>query len=95
MRLLVLQKRTIILTFKIKKMKTKKSEAKNEISKDLKKIILENSRKKAKDLADKIKRKYKKMPKAYRIMYLQHLKEVKELTPLEIVFFNRFINDKN
>jgi hypothetical protein len=26
-------------------------------------------------------------------MYLQHLAEVKELTPLEVVFFNKFINE--
>ena len=73
-------------------MKTKKNESKIEILSDMKKIIVENSRAKAEQVAAAIKKKYKKMPKAYRIMYLQHLKEVKELTPLEIVFFNKFIN---
>lgn len=73
-------------------MKTKKVESKIEITADMKKITVQNSREKAKNLADAIKRKYK-MPKAYRIMYLQHLQEVKELTPLEIVFFNKFINE--
>ena len=63
-----------------------------EILADMKKITVENSRAKAEQVAAAIKKKYKKMPKAYRIMYLQHLEEVKELTPLEIVFFNRFIN---
>jgi hypothetical protein len=73
-------------------MKTKKNESKMEILADMKKITVENSRAKAEQVAAAIKKKYKKMPKAYRIMYLQHLEEVKELTPLEIVFFNRFIN---
>ena len=73
-------------------MKTKKNESKIEILADMKKITVENSRAKAERVAAAIKKKYKKMPKAYRIMYLQHLKEVKELTPLEIVFFNKFIN---
>lgn len=75
-------------------METKKTEPKIEILADMKKITVENSRAKAEQVAEAIKKKYKKMPKAYRIMYLQHLKEVKELTPLEIVFFNRFINQK-
>jgi hypothetical protein len=74
-------------------MKTKKIESKIEVLADMKKITVENSRKKAESLAIEMKRKYKKMPKAYRIMYLQHLDEVKELTPLEIVFFNKFINE--
>ena len=73
-------------------MKAKKNESKIEILADMKKITVENSKAKAEQVATAIKKKYKKMPKAYRIMYLQHLKEVKELTPLEIVFFNRFIN---
>jgi hypothetical protein len=73
-------------------MKTKKNESKMEILADMKKITVENSRAKAEQVAAAIKKKYKKMPKAYRIMYLQHLAEVKELTPLEIVFFNKFIN---
>ena len=73
-------------------MGTKKNESKMEILADMKKIIVENSRAKAEQVALAIKKKYKKMPKAYRIMYLQHLEEVKQLTPLEIVFFNRFIN---
>jgi hypothetical protein len=73
-------------------MGTKKNESKIEILTDMKKIIVENSRAKAEQVAAAIKKKYKKMPKAYRIMYLQHLEEVKNLTPLEIVFFNRFIN---
>ena len=73
-------------------MGTKKNESKIEILADIKKIIVENSRAKAERVATAIKKKYKKLPKAYRIMYLQHLEEVKELTPLEIVFFNRFIN---
>jgi len=73
-------------------MKTKKNESKMEILTDMKKITVENSMAKAEQVATAIKKKYKKMPKAYRIMYLQHLKEVKQLTPLEIVFFNRFIN---
>jgi hypothetical protein len=73
-------------------MGTKKNESKIEILTDMKKIIVENSKAKAEQVAAAIKKKYKKMPKAYRIMYLQHLEEVKELTPLEIVFFNRFIN---
>ena len=73
-------------------MKTKKNESKVEILADMKKITVENSRAKAEQVAAAIKKKYKKMPKAYRIMYLQHLEEVKQLTPLEIVFFNRFIN---
>jgi len=73
-------------------MGTKKNESKMEILADMKKITVENSRAKAEQVALAIKKKYKKMPKAYRIMYLQHLKEVKELTPLEIVFFNKFIN---
>jgi hypothetical protein len=73
-------------------MKTKKNESKMEILADMKKITVENSRAKAEQVAAAIKKKYKKMPKAYRIMYLQHLEEVKQLTPLEIVFFNRFIN---
>ena len=73
-------------------MGTKKNESKIEILADLKKITVENSRAKAERVADAIKKKYKKMPKAYRIMYLQHLEEVKQLTPLEIVFFNKFIN---
>ena len=73
-------------------MKTKKNESKMEILADMKKITVENSKAKAEQVALAIKKKYKKMPKAYRIMYLQHLKEGKELTPLEIVFFNRFIN---
>ena len=73
-------------------METKKNKSKSEILTDMKKITVENSRAKAEQVATAIKKKYKKMPKAYRIMYLQHLKEVKELTPLEIVFFNRFIN---
>jgi hypothetical protein len=73
-------------------MKTKKNESKMEILADMKKITVENSRAKAEQVAAAIKKKYKKMPKAYRIMYLQHLEEVKNLTPLEIVFFNRFIN---
>ena len=73
-------------------MKTKKINPKIEILTDMKKITVENSRAKAEQVATAIKKKYKKMPKAYRIMYLQHLEEVKELTPLEIVFFNRFIN---
>ena len=75
-----------------KKMGTKKNESKIEILTDMKKITVENSRAKAEQVAAAIKKKYKKMPKAYRIMYLQHLEEVKQLTPLEIVFFNRFIN---
>ena len=73
-------------------MKTKKNESKMEILADMKKITVENSRTKAEQVAAAIKKKYKKMPKAYRIMYLQHLEEVKQLTPLEIVFFNKFIN---
>jgi len=73
-------------------METKKINPKIEILTDMKKITVENSRAKAEQVATAIKKKYKKMPKAYRIMYLQHLEEVKELTPLEIVFFNRFIN---
>ena len=73
-------------------METKKNKSKIEILTDMKKITVENSRAKAEQVALAIKKKYKKMPKAYRIMYLQHLKEVKQLTPLEIVFFNRFIN---
>ena len=73
-------------------MKTKKTESKIEITADMKKNTVENSRTKAQELAIEIKRKYK-MPKAYRIMYLQHLPEVKELTPLEVVFFNKFINE--
>ena len=75
-----------------KKMGTKKNESKMEILTDMKKITVENSRAKAEQVAAAIKKKYKKIPKAYRIMYLQHLEEVKQLTPLEIVFFNRFIN---
>jgi hypothetical protein len=74
-------------------MAKKKIESKIEVLADMKKITVENSRKKAESLAIEMKRKYKKMPKAYRIMYLQHLDEVKELTPLEIVFFNKFINE--
>ena len=73
-------------------MKTKKNKSKMEILADMKKITVENSRAKAEQVAAAIKKKYKKMPKAYRIMYLQHLEEVKQLTPLEIVFFNKFIN---
>jgi hypothetical protein len=73
-------------------MKNQKNEPKIEITADMKKMTVENSKKKAANLADEIKRKYK-MPKAYRIMYLQHLAEVKELTPLEVVFFNKFINE--
>ncbi len=73
-------------------METKKINPKIEILTDMKKITVENSRAKAEQVATAIKKKYKKLPKAYRIMYLQHLEEVKELTPLEIVFFNRFIN---
>jgi acetylornithine/succinyldiaminopimelate/putrescine aminotransferase len=73
-------------------METKKVNTKIEILTDMKKITVENSRAKAEKLAIKIKRKYKKLPKAYRIMYLQHLVEVKELTPLEVIFFNQFIN---
>ena len=73
-------------------METKKNESKIEILTNMKKITVENSRAKAEQVAAAIKKKYKKMPKAYRIMYLQHLQEVKELTPLEIVFFNKFIN---
>ena len=74
-------------------MKNKKINTKTEILTDMKKITVENSKEKAKLVADLIKKKYKKLPKAYRIMYLQHLDEVKELSPLEIVFFNRFINE--
>lgn len=74
-------------------MAKKKIESKIEVLADMKKITVENSRKKAESLAIEMKRKYKKMPKAYRIMYLQHLEEVKELTPLEVVFFNKFINE--
>ena len=74
-------------------MTQKKSQSKIEILADMKKLTIENSQKKARETADAIKRKYKNMPKAYRIMYLQHLAEVKELTPLEIVFFNKFINE--
>ena len=74
-------------------MKAKKNESKIEVFSDFKKLTVENSRKKAEELAIKIKRKYKKLPKAYRIMYLQHLEEVKELTPLEVIFFNKFINE--
>jgi len=73
-------------------METKKINPKIEILTDMKKITVENSRAKAEQVATAIKKKYKKLPKAYRIMYLQHLEEVKELTPLEIVFFNKFIN---
>jgi len=73
-------------------MGTKKNESKMEILTDMKKITVENARAKAEQVAAAIKKKYKKLPKAYRIMYLQHLEEVKQLTPLEIVFFNRFIN---
>ena len=73
-------------------MRTKKNEAKIEILADMKKITVENSKAKAEQVAAAIKKKYKKIPKAYRIMYLQHLEEVKQLTPLEIVFFNKFIN---
>lgn len=73
-------------------METKKINPKIEILTDMKKITVENSRAKAEQVAIAIKKKYKKLPKAYRIMYLQHLEEVKELSPLEIVFFNRFIN---
>ena len=73
-------------------METKKNESKIEILADMKKITVENSRAKAEQVAAAIKKKYKKIPKAYRIMYLQHLEEVKNLTPLEIVFFNKFIN---
>lgn len=72
----------------VKKMKTKKIK----ILADMKKITVENSRVKAEKLAIEIKRKYSDIPKAYRIMYLQHLDEVKELTPLEVIFFNQFIN---
>lgn len=82
-----------IKNLKIKKMAKKKIESKIEVLADMKKITVENSRKKAESLAIEMKRKYKKMPKAYRIMYLQHLEEVKELTPLEVVFFNKFINE--
>ena len=73
-------------------METKKINPKIEILTDMKKITVENSRAKAEQVSTAIKKKYKKLPKAYRIMYLQHLEEVKELSPLEIVFFNRFIN---
>ena len=73
-------------------METKKINPKIEILADMKKITVENSRAKAEQVATAIKKKYKKLPKAYRIMYLQHLEEVKQLTPLEIVFFNKFIN---
>ena len=73
-------------------MKNKKINPKTEVLTDMKKITVENSRAKAEQVALAIKKKYKKLPKAYRIMYLQHLEEVKELSPLEIVFFNRFIN---
>ena len=73
-------------------MKNKKINPKIEILTDMKKITVENSRAKAEQVATAIKKKYKKIPKAYRIMYLQHLEEVKQLTPLEIVFFNKFIN---
>ena len=73
-------------------METKKNESKIEILADMKKITVENSKARAEQVAAAIKKKYKKIPKAYRIMYLQHLEEVKQLTPLEIVFFNRFIN---
>lgn len=73
-------------------MTTKKVNTKIEILTDMKKITVENSRANAEKLAIEINRKYKKLPKAYRIMYLQHLKEVKELTPLEVIFFNQFIN---
>ena len=62
----------------------------------MKKITVENSRQKSPRkswLNSEIKRKYSDLPKAYRIMYLQHLEEVKELSPLEIVFFNKFINE--
>lgn len=76
----------------VKKMETKKVNTKIEILTDMKKITVENSRAKAEKLAIEIKSKYKKLPKAYRIMYLQHLEEVKQLTPLEIIFFNQFIN---
>lgn len=73
-------------------MKKQKINAKIEILTDMKKITVENSRIKAEQVANAIKKKYKKLPKAYRIMYLQHLEEVKELTPLEVIFFNQFIN---
>lgn len=73
-------------------MAKKKIESKIEVLTDMKKITVENSRAKAEKLAIEIKRKYKKLPKAYRIMYLQHLGKVKELTPLEVIFFNQFIN---
>ena len=73
-------------------MKNKKINPKTEILTDMKKITVENSREKAEQVALAIKKKYKKLPKAYRIMYLQHLEEVKELSPLEVVFFNKFIN---
>ena len=73
-------------------MENKKNESKMEILADMKKITVEKKKKKAEQVALAIKKKYKKMPKAYRIMYLQHLEEVKQLTPLEIVFFNKFIN---
>lgn len=73
-------------------MGTKKTNTKIEVLNDMKKITVENSRAKAEQVAAAIKKKYKKMPKAYRIMYLQHLEEVKELTPLEVIFFNKFIN---
>ena len=76
----------------VKKVEIKKVNTKIEILADMKKITVENSRAKAEKLAIEIKRKYKKLPKAYRIMYLQHLEEVKELTPLEVIFFNKFIN---
>lgn len=70
----------------------KKMTKKIKILADMKKITVENSRAKAEKLAIEIKRKYSDIPKAYRIMYLQHLDEVKELTPLEVIFFNQFIN---
>ena len=74
-------------------MKKQKIETKIEVLADMKKITVENSKKKAANLAAEIKSKYKKLPKAYRIMYLQHLVAVRELTPLEVVFFNKFINE--
>lgn len=78
-----------VTNLKIKKMKTKKIK----VLTDMKKITVENSRAKAQKLATEIKRKYSDLPKAYRIMYLQHLEDVKELSPLEVVFFNKFINE--
>jgi hypothetical protein len=73
-------------------MKAKKIN-KTDILTDMKKITVSFSKAKAKLTADEVKKKYKKLPKAYRIMFVQHLEEVKVLTPLEVIFFNQYINE--